>query len=30
MLTMAAEWLEDLLKGNEALTAQLATLEGRT
>ncbi|KAI6748414.1 hypothetical protein HG530_015694 [Fusarium avenaceum] len=30
MLTMAAEWLEDLLKGNEALATQLATLEGRT
>ncbi|RSL57642.1 hypothetical protein CEP53_006432 [Fusarium sp. AF-6] len=28
MLTMAAEWLDDLLKGNEALTAQLAALEG--
>ncbi|KAF4987311.1 hypothetical protein FGRMN_10436 [Fusarium graminum] len=30
MLTMAAEWLEDLLKGNDALAAQLAALEGRT
>ncbi|KAF4450988.1 bhlh family transcription factor [Fusarium austroafricanum] len=30
MLAMAAEWLEDLLKGNEALAAQLAALEGRT
>ncbi|KAF5016687.1 hypothetical protein F66182_11557 [Fusarium sp. NRRL 66182] len=30
MLVMAAEWLEDLLKGNEALAAQLAGLEGRT
>ncbi|KAF5700980.1 hypothetical protein FMUND_14133 [Fusarium mundagurra] len=29
MLAMAAEWLEDLLKGNEALAAQLAALEGR-
>ncbi|KAJ3468547.1 hypothetical protein MRS44_002612 [Fusarium solani] len=28
MLTMAAEWLDDLLKGNEALSAQLAALEG--
>ncbi|KAK7430557.1 hypothetical protein QQZ08_002849 [Neonectria magnoliae] len=29
MLSMAAEWLEELLKGNEALAAQLAGLEGR-
>ncbi|KAM0553886.1 hypothetical protein ACHAPJ_007232 [Fusarium lateritium] len=29
MLAMAAEWLEELLKGNEALAAQLAALEGR-
>ncbi|KAM5351977.1 hypothetical protein ACJ41O_004700 [Fusarium nematophilum] len=29
MLAMAAEWLDDLLKGNEALAAQLAALEGR-
>ncbi|KAL2694461.1 hypothetical protein Neosp_001039 [[Neocosmospora] mangrovei] len=28
MLTMAAEWLDDLLKGNEVLSAQLAALEG--
>ena len=27
MLAMAAEWLEDLLKGNKALEAQIATLE---
>lgn len=27
MLTMAAEWLEELLKGNEALAAQLSALE---
>ncbi|KAF7538773.1 hypothetical protein G7Z17_g12566 [Cylindrodendrum hubeiense] len=29
MLSMAAEWLEELLKGNEALATQLASLEGR-
>ncbi|KAI5466903.1 hypothetical protein BGZ63DRAFT_344969 [Mariannaea sp. PMI_226] len=29
MLTMAAEWLDDLLKGNDILAAQLAALEGR-
>ncbi|OLN92114.1 hypothetical protein CCHL11_01521 [Colletotrichum chlorophyti] len=29
MLTMAAEWLEDMLKGNEELRAQLSVLEGR-
>lgn len=29
MLTMAAEWLEDMLKGNQQLTSQLAALEGR-
>ncbi|RGP64154.1 bhlh family transcription factor [Fusarium sporotrichioides] len=29
MLAMAAEWLEDLLKGNKALEAQIATLEER-
>ncbi|KAF4975605.1 hypothetical protein FZEAL_7635 [Fusarium zealandicum] len=29
MLAMTAEWLDDLLKGNDALTAQLAALEGR-
>lgn len=29
ILSMAAEWLEDLLKGNEALAAQLASLEGQ-
>lgn len=29
MLSMAAEWLDDLLKGNETLAAQLASLEGR-
>ena len=29
MLTMAAEWLEELLKGNDQLKAQLAELEGR-
>lgn len=28
MLTMSAEWLEDLLKGNEQLKAQLAELQG--
>ncbi|KAF0640704.1 hypothetical protein NXS19_010114 [Fusarium pseudograminearum] len=27
MLAMAAEWLEDLLKGNKALEAQITTLE---
>lgn len=30
MLAMAAEWLEDLLKGNKALEAQIATLEERS
>ncbi|KAH7154974.1 hypothetical protein B0J13DRAFT_213968 [Dactylonectria estremocensis] len=29
MLSMAAEWLEELLKGNEVLATQLASLEGR-
>lgn len=29
MLAMAAEWLEDILKGNEQLAAQLSALEGR-
>lgn len=29
MLTMAAEWLEDMLRGNQQLTAQLEALEGR-
>lgn len=29
MLTMAADWLEELLRGNEVLSAQLAKLEGR-
>jgi hypothetical protein len=27
MLTIAAEWLEELLQGNEALANQLATIE---
>ncbi|ROT43383.1 hypothetical protein SODALDRAFT_327581 [Sodiomyces alkalinus F11] len=29
ILTMAAEWLEDMLQGNEQLAAQLSALEGR-
>ncbi|EGR52850.1 uncharacterized protein TRIREDRAFT_21255 [Trichoderma reesei QM6a] len=29
MLTMTAEWLEELLLGNRELTAQLAAIEGR-
>lgn len=29
MLTMTAEWLEEILVGNRELTAQLAALEGR-
>ncbi|KAL7922991.1 hypothetical protein ACQKWADRAFT_290915 [Trichoderma austrokoningii] len=29
MLTMTAEWLEEILVGNKELTAQLAALEGR-
>ncbi|KAM0325438.1 hypothetical protein ACHAQA_007424 [Verticillium albo-atrum] len=29
MLTMAADWLEDMLQGNEKITAQLDKLEGR-
>ncbi|KAG7118080.1 hypothetical protein HYQ45_015581 [Verticillium longisporum] len=29
MLTMAADWLEDMLQGNAKLTAQLDKLEGR-
>ncbi|KAH7347803.1 BHLH family transcription factor [Plectosphaerella cucumerina] len=29
MLTMAAEWLEDMLRGNQQLAAQLEALEGR-
>lgn len=29
MLTMAADWLEELVRGNEALAAQLANVEGR-
>lgn len=30
MLTMAADWLEDTLKGNEQLAAQLDALEGKS
>ncbi|KAL2759534.1 hypothetical protein ACRALDRAFT_1074206 [Sodiomyces alcalophilus JCM 7366] len=29
MLTMAAEWLEDILRGNEQLAAQLSEIESR-
>jgi len=29
MLSMAADWLEDILEGNEALAAQLSALERR-
>lgn len=29
MLAMAGEWLDEIIKGNEILTRQLATMEGR-